>query len=225
VKILISNWAASKTVTTALTEAGVKADEYDLTIERIEELFSYLVFEQQVDVKVIQRKDIDSLIMIVDDKKFRKRNPKAHRKLGGKKRRGPIKQYDTKKYELEEVLPFIRKRHGMKPIREDFDGDMVKVNSLRLRTFKEKGCTCVQCGLKATYFMKVRGNPTERWHFNLYADVQNGEEEPHRVLFTKDHIMPKSKGGPESIENMQTMCVHCNSKKGNSFNEPDTNKA
>ena len=31
---------------------------------------------------------------------------------------------------------------------------------------------------------------------------------------TKDHILPKSRGGKNHISNMQTMCCRCNSKKG-----------
>lgn len=31
---------------------------------------------------------------------------------------------------------------------------------------------------------------------------------------TKDHIVPKSKGGPDKIENYQTMCTECNCIKG-----------
>ena len=30
---------------------------------------------------------------------------------------------------------------------------------------------------------------------------------------TKDHIIPRSKGGPDCIENFQTMCEECNNKK------------
>jgi 5-methylcytosine-specific restriction endonuclease McrA len=37
----------------------------------------------------------------------------------------------------------------------------------------------------------------------------NGDE------LTLDHVMPKSRGGPESWENIVSACVKCNVKKGN----------
>jgi 5-methylcytosine-specific restriction endonuclease McrA len=53
----------------------------------------------------------------------------------------------------------------------------------------------------------------DRPHFNLYC--HKPEEGENMVLMTKDHIVPKSKGGKNHISNMQTMCCHCNSTKGN----------
>ena len=32
---------------------------------------------------------------------------------------------------------------------------------------------------------------------------------------TKDHIVPRSKGGGNGLHNMQTMCIVCNQEKGN----------
>jgi 5-methylcytosine-specific restriction endonuclease McrA len=34
---------------------------------------------------------------------------------------------------------------------------------------------------------------------------------------TKDHIVPKSKGGKDMLSNTQTMCVICNTKKGDTL--------
>ena len=48
---------------------------------------------------------------------------------------------------------------------------------------------------------------------NLYAIDENGKE----VLMTKDHILPKSKGGKDEIDNYQTMCIRCNEAKGNNL--------
>ena len=214
-KILVCNWAGSPKVQNAFEKVGVHYEELDLTEQQIATIFSLLVFREKMSVKIIQHRDPEGVVMVVDDEKFRKRNPKFHKKS---KNSVMTKEYGTKKYPVEDVLPFIDKRVGMKPIKQDFDGDSIKMNSLRLRTFKHKGCSCVSCGIEGTYFLKVRGNSTESWHFNLYADLDVVTEEgviTKRVLFTKDHIHPKSLGGPDSLANMQTMCESCNSRKGN----------
>ena len=41
-------------------------------------------------------------------------------------------------------------------------------------------------------------------------DVNENNEE---ILFTKDHITPRSKGGKNHISNYQTMCSKCNEGK------------
>ena len=41
---------------------------------------------------------------------------------------------------------------------------------------------------------------------------------------TLDHIVPKSKGGPHTPENLQTMCRPCNNKKGNTYELFDVRK-
>jgi hypothetical protein len=228
--IRLANWAGEKVVTEAIKEVEIEEGKLYENIDReaLLTLMEFFLLEKVLDVKVINkvRKDqkegtqTTETIVCIDNKAFLKRNPRSHRKAGGKKKRGPQREYGDKRYNVGEVLPHIDNRYGMKPLRKEFDGDQIKMNSLRLRTFKDKGCTCVTCGLEGTYFLKVRGNPTERWHFNLYGDKEfedNGEMVTKRVLFTKDHILPKSKGGPDSIENMQTMCVRCNSRKGNTI--------
>ena len=91
-------------------------------------------------------------------------------------------------------------------------GDLIKPNSQRYQTFFTKGCNCVVCGIKGSFFAKERTTGSnEAFHLNLYAVNENGEE----VLMTKDHIIPKSKGGKNTIDNYQTMCCKCNFEKGN----------
>lgn len=93
------------------------------------------------------------------------------------------------------------------------EGYAVYPRSLRYKTFIEKGYTCVCCGRKGAYYAlecDEKLNPN-RAHFNLYSEDD--------VLMTKDHIFPKSKGGKDCIENMQTMCVLCNKQKGSRIPE------
>lgn len=88
------------------------------------------------------------------------------------------------------------------------EGYDVYTTSLRYKTFIEKGYKCVCCGRTGAYYAleKSHGSNAKRAHFNLYSNDD--------VLMTKDHILPKSKGGADRIENMQTMCAICNSEKG-----------
>lgn len=116
-------------------------------------------------------------------------------------------------YPVEEILAHVGENSC------NFDGDEVKMDSLRYHTFKN-GLKCVKCGIEGTFFTKERHlaavKRDGRYHFNLYGVRPNGDE----VLMTKDHIVPKSKGGPDRISNLQTMCTRCNAKKGNSYDGP-----
>ena len=68
------------------------------------------------------------------------------------------------------------------------------------------------CGLQASFFAlerQVNSKRTNRYHFNLYG-IRNGVE----ILFTKDHIIPRARGGSNDQRNLQTMCQPCNTSKG-----------
>lgn len=89
------------------------------------------------------------------------------------------------------------------------EGYDVYTTSLRYKTFIEKGYKCVCCDRVGTHYILEHpvGSNAKRAHFNLYSD--------DGMLMTKDHILPRSMGGKDCAENMQTMCEECNSKKGN----------
>lgn len=97
----------------------------------------------------------------------------------------------------------------------ELDGDIIKGNSQRYQTFFKKGIKCVCCGIEGKYFAKEKHFSDKSYHLNLYAIDEKGNE----VLMTKDHILPKSKGGKDEIDNYQTMCIRCNEAKGNNLEE------
>jgi len=128
-----------------------------------------------------------------------------------------IKSYIRKEiYKIEDVLSkTIINEIKDKSNYIKFDGDMIRMNSDRYKTFATSGIYCINCGLKAKYFAKERYITSSKYHFNLYGINDENEE----ILFTKDHIIPKSKGGKDELTNYQTMCCKCNSKKGNDIQE------
>ena len=98
-----------------------------------------------------------------------------------------------------------------------FDGDKIKSTSLRYQVFFTKGIRCVCCGIEGKFFAKEKGHGSsqDRYHLNLYAVDENGNE----VLMTKDHIVPRAFGGKDTLDNLQPMCQYCNSKKGSNVQE------
>jgi len=110
-------------------------------------------------------------------------------------------------YLISDILPLISSDWGAKA---DLMGFQVNVHSVRLRTFATKGCVCVKCGLEGSYFsLELLDPKSASPHLNLYG-MKDGKE----VLFTKDHIFPASKGGRDTLKNLQTMCTECNLEKG-----------
>ncbi|MCK5016565.1 MAG: HNH endonuclease [Candidatus Peribacteraceae bacterium] len=117
-----------------------------------------------------------------------------------------------------ELVPYgIKSKGQISPVpRADFGGDMIRMDSLRYQLFANS-VKCVCCGIEGVFFAKELSSPKSKQktcHLNLYAIDSEGKE----VLMTKDHIVPKSKGGIKNyINNLQVMCKHCNELKGNSL--------
>jgi 5-methylcytosine-specific restriction endonuclease McrA len=127
---------------------------------------------------------------------------------------------------IGDILSDVRE-NNFRDFRDYFcDGYKVKVKlaSQRYRIFyedyqKDNQISCKRCGIVATHFaLEQHAHQTKfsnfnpvRFHFNLYGLDQYGNE----ILFTKDHIVPISKGGDNHIDNLQVLCTHCNLKKGN----------
>lgn len=99
-------------------------------------------------------------------------------------------------------------------------GHWVKTRSHRYALFRGtlpgQGTKCVACGTEGVTMRleKIvgKGHSSERAHFNLY--------DADGVMLTKDHIIPRSMGGPDSPSNYQTMCQRCNMLKSDTFLGP-----
>lgn len=120
---------------------------------------------------------------------------------------------ENKRYSISEVFQMIGEEYLNRTNDKDqsrsnieVDGFQVHPISLRYMTFYQKGTKCVCCGKEGTHFQLTGDANTNRRHFNLYAE--------DGTLITKDHIIPKSKGGLDRVSNMQPMCYPCNKAKG-----------
>lgn len=87
----------------------------------------------------------------------------------------------------------------------------VRMGSHRYQLFALKGTNCVKCGIKGKFFALEQHKfcKFSKFHFNLYGIDRNGCE----IMITKDHIIPKSKGGKNTLTNYQPLCTRCNQYK------------
>ena len=119
----------------------------------------------------------------------------------------PIAQYSWEEAHrmITSAAPAVLHLHGF----------TIKTKSDRYKLFSTNR-KCVVCGavghtmvLESHYIdcPPVDGHYRAA-HFNLYGGKNLGK------LFTKDHILPRSKGGADALENYQTMCAPCNQQKG-----------
>lgn len=113
----------------------------------------------------------------------------------------------VQKYEVQYIVDLI----NANPSKTLLNGKMILVSGPRLKNFAQNGTDCICCGAKGSYFsLESNGGGL---HLNLYALNKYG----HPVLMTRDHIVLRSKGGPDVVENYSPMCVKCNNMRGSQY--------
>lgn len=94
-----------------------------------------------------------------------------------------------------------------------FEVDGIKaLRTTILQLVLDKGCTCAGCGADALYFAALNTEST-RGVSNLKLMFDHTFNNGEVAYMTIDHIVPKSKGGPNHKNNYQPMCVKCNRTK------------
>lgn len=86
----------------------------------------------------------------------------------------------------------------------------------RMQTMLLKGPKCIACKRTGTFYALQRAwrdNQTRAYHFNLWSSFYTKNGLQQFMLMTRDHIIPASKGGSDSLENSQCMCFTCNKVK------------
>lgn len=115
-----------------------------------------------------------------------------------------------RRFQIAEIHEMIIAGNNKLEFQIDGENYRCWLDSIRLKLFSLKGICCVKCGRKGKYYLaEFNGNPHPC--LNLYASGQ--------ILMTKDHIFPRSKGGSDRIDNLETMCARCNSKKSDTIEE------
>ena len=109
-------------------------------------------------------------------------------------------------YPAQEILE--RTGSGKAAFTVDGKSYQVRMDSDRYKLFRQNR-HCAACGLEGTHMVLDLPYGHNQPHFNLY-----GLEDGQLVLMTKDHIVPRTKGGRDEMANYQTYCHACNQIKG-----------
>ena len=126
------------------------------------------------------------------------------------------KIYGHKIFSISEIMDeFCNKTEFL-----DYNGIKIPIrNSEYLQfIFSENSCAndfrCCFCHTKASHFRIIYDKFSDRYYLNLYGFVKQGSLTKY-IMFNRDHIIPKSKDGSNSIINYQLTCSDCNHKRGN----------
>lgn len=119
-------------------------------------------------------------------------------------------------FDIDDVLPYICYSSKDPASKRKFAGHEVNLSNPKFILFRQYldnygKIFCEDCGVVGNYFaLESAKNGEAEVHLNLYGYDKEGDE----VLLTRDHILPKSKGGKDACYNMQVLCLPCNKAKG-----------
>lgn len=117
---------------------------------------------------------------------------------------------------IESNFVFDALKKFKKHIVVEIDDKKIKLPIFRERYFFylfNSKCNC--CGLEGSHFAineQLLKDEKSLYHLNFISFVNN-----KYTLLTKDHIIPRSRGGKNCNDNYQLLCEYCNGIKSNSL--------
>lgn len=125
------------------------------------------------------------------------------------------------KYNLDEIQRWVIQNKLPEEIiyhEKDYKDSLRRIKILNHLMIRD-GSKCIHCGKEPTLYAMGK-DLSNRWHMDLYSEEVDG-----LLMFTIDHIHPKSKGGEDNLENYQMLCKICNEDKGDDIvNTPKEKK-
>lgn len=122
-----------------------------------------------------------------------------------------------KKYKLDEIKNCLKQSKLPDELvfhEKDYKDSLRRMNILNDLMARD-GNKCLHCGKEPTTYALGK-DVANRWHMDLYSEESGG-----LLMYTIDHVFPKSKGGEDTLDNFQILCKVCNEDKGDDLtNEP-----
>lgn len=112
--------------------------------------------------------------------------------------------------DLATVLPLFNTNKKFQPVIYEGTKWRIRLDYTKHSVFKDSAC--VSCGAKVTKCLLFGRSTAKLCHKERHAARLVWCSDDYKV-FTIDHIIARSRGGPDSIENYQTMCWTCNVEK------------
>lgn len=120
------------------------------------------------------------------------------------------------RYVAEDIIAYIRQHpRGVLEFEGDFGKIRIGIRPRHLIFANDPRCCFCTMRIELVIVERNPNNPQEKWGIHFYG-VKNNE----LVLFTVDHVVPRSVGGEDHAKNYQSACEECNTKKGNIVTDP-----
>ncbi len=168
--------------------------------------------------KDVQRKYVEA------NKEHYRELKRAHQKANPEKYKEASRKYNEAHREERNVRERERRQQKLEHYREigrnsyERHAEERRKNSLEYYKQHPEKSVAASNRRRARKLASGGSHSEEEWEslkaFYDYKCLRCGKREPE-IQLTRDHVIPLTQGGTDSIDNVQPLCARCNSKKNN----------